>query len=81
MGHARLLIGIHSPLVQLLLLLLLLCCAAVGGLDKSDFMGRTIHVNEARPREERPPRQRSFGGGGGWGGSRQRQQNDDWEQQ
>ncbi|KAF6262110.1 hypothetical protein COO60DRAFT_1498301 [Scenedesmus sp. NREL 46B-D3] len=27
--------------------------SAVGGLDKSDFMGRTIHVNEARPREER----------------------------
>jgi len=37
--------------------------------------GRTLTVNEARPREERPAggggdRKRSFGGGGGGGGQR-----------
>lgn len=36
---------------------------AVEQLDGKDFEGRTIVVNEARPREDRP--QRSFGGGGG----------------
>ncbi|MDK3155724.1 RNA-binding protein, partial [Kamptonema cortianum] len=33
-----------------------------------DLGGRPLVVNEARPREERPPR--SFGGGGGGGGYR-----------
>uniref|UniRef100_A0A383W8Z6 RRM domain-containing protein n=1 Tax=Tetradesmus obliquus TaxID=3088 RepID=A0A383W8Z6_TETOB len=59
--------------------------SAVGSLNQSDFMGRTIWVNEARPREERPPRgeRGGYGGGrgGGRGGYRQRQQQDDWEQQ
>ena len=40
--------------------------AAIRELDGSDFNGRTIKVNEARPREERP----SFSGGGGRGGYR-----------
>ena len=38
--------------------------AAIQALDGSDFQGRPLKVNEARPREERP----SFGGGGGGGG-------------
>lgn len=41
---------------------------AVEQLDGKDFEGRTIVVNEARPREDRP--QRSFGGGGGGGYNR-----------
>jgi len=32
-----------------------------------DFQGRNITVNVARPREERPPRDRFSGGGGGGG--------------
>lgn len=39
---------------------------AIGALQGTALEGRTITVNEARPREERPPRQ--FGGGGGGGG-------------
>lgn len=39
--------------------------AAVEQLNNKELDGRTIIVNEARPREERP---RSFGGGGGGGG-------------
>lgn len=35
--------------------------AAIAALDGKDFLGRKLKVNEARPREERPPRQ---GGGG-----------------
>jgi RNA recognition motif-containing protein len=35
--------------------------AAIEALDGTEFMGRQIKVNEARPREERGPR----GGGGG----------------
>jgi len=38
--------------------------AAIRGLDGQEFLGRTLTVNEARPREERP----SYGGGGGGGG-------------
>lgn len=30
--------------------------AAIAALDGQDFNGRNIAVNEARPREERPPR-------------------------
>jgi RNA recognition motif-containing protein len=39
--------------------------AAVDQLNNKELDGRTIIVNEARPREERP---RSFGGGSGGGG-------------
>lgn len=36
-----------------------------------DLEGRAIVVNEARPREDRPPRSGGFGGGrGGFGGGR-----------
>ncbi len=41
--------------------------AAIAGLDGKERNGRTLQVNEAKPREERP---RSFGGGGGGGGHR-----------
>jgi len=37
--------------------------AAIGALDGAQFQGRTLTVNEARPREERP---RTGGGGGGY---------------
>jgi RNA recognition motif-containing protein len=36
---------------------------AIEGMNGTDFQGRTLTVNEARPREER-----SGGGGGGYGG-------------
>jgi cold-inducible RNA-binding protein len=41
--------------------------AAIAGLNGTDLQGRTLTVNEARPREERGPRnnQRAGGGGGG----------------
>jgi len=39
--------------------------AAVQALNNSDFQGRPLTVNEARPRE---PRAGGFGGGGGGGG-------------
>lgn len=42
--------------------------AAVEKLNNSELDGRTITVNEARPREDKP--RRDFGGGGG--GDRQR---------
>ncbi|NBY67224.1 MAG: RNA-binding protein [Verrucomicrobia bacterium] len=38
--------------------------AAVTGMHGKDFAGRSLTVNIARPREERPAR----GGGGGYGG-------------
>ena len=38
---------------------------AINSLHGKDYNGRTLTVNEARPREERP---RSGGGGGGYGG-------------
>jgi RNA recognition motif-containing protein len=37
--------------------------AAIAALNGTEFQGRTLTVNEARPREERPQ-----GGGGGYGG-------------
>lgn len=37
---------------------------AIQALNESQLKGRPIKVNEARPREDRPPR-RDFGGGGG----------------
>ena len=41
--------------------------AAIEGLNGTDLGGRTITVNVAKPREDRP---RGGGGGGGGGGSR-----------
>lgn len=41
--------------------------AAINALNGEEFMGRPLVINEARPREERPPRN---GGGGGGGGGR-----------
>ena len=40
--------------------------AAIDALNGKDFQGRSLAVNEARPREERP----RGGGGGGGGGYR-----------
>ena len=47
---------------------------AIDGLNGKDLGGRTITVNVARPREERPPGgRREYGGGGGYrGGGRAR---------
>ena len=42
--------------------------AAVQGLHGKSIDGRALTVNEARPREDRPPR--TGGGGGGGGGYR-----------
>jgi cold-inducible RNA-binding protein len=39
---------------------------AVENLDQKDFMGRTLKVNLAKPREDRPRRPGGGGGGGGW---------------
>lgn len=45
--------------------------AAVNALNGEEFMGRPLVINEARPREERPPRSGGGGGGGrGFGGDR-----------
>ncbi len=44
--------------------------AAVEKLNNSELDGRTITVNEARPREDKP--RRDFGDGGGGGSFRQR---------
>ena len=41
--------------------------AAIAALNGQQFQGRTLTVNEARPREERP-RSGGYGGGGGGGG-------------
>jgi cold-inducible RNA-binding protein len=41
--------------------------AAMTALNGKEVNGRTLNVNEARPREERP---RPSGGGGGGGGNR-----------
>lgn len=40
--------------------------AAVQKTNMAEFQGRTLTVNEAKPREDRP----RSGGGGGYGGSR-----------
>ena len=45
--------------------------AAISGLNGKDVDGRTLNVNEARPKAERASGGGSRGGGGG-GGSRQR---------
>ncbi len=39
---------------------------AIAEMNGKELDGRTLTVNEARPREDRP--RRSFGGGGGGGG-------------
>ena len=43
---------------------------AINGMNGAQFQGRTLTVNEARPREERGPRPGGggYGGGGGGGG-------------
>ena len=41
--------------------------AAIEGLNGTEIEGRTLTVNEARPKTDRP---RSGGGGGGYGGGR-----------
>ena len=43
--------------------------AAVEKLNNSDLDGRTITVNEARPKEDKPRRDFGGNGGGGGGGS------------
>ncbi len=44
---------------------------AINALNGEEFMGRPLVINEARPREERPPRSGGGGGGGrGFGGDR-----------
>ena len=42
--------------------------AAIEDLDGAEWMGRTLKVNKARPREERPSGGRRYGGGGGRNG-------------
>lgn len=41
--------------------------AAISALNGKDIDGRTLNVNEARPREERGGRGGGYGGGGGGG--------------
>lgn len=46
---------------------------AIGQLNGTDVNGRTLTVNEARPREERSGNRGGYGGGrGGYGGGRGR---------
>ncbi|MBV9868891.1 MAG: RNA-binding protein [Abitibacteriaceae bacterium] len=42
--------------------------AAVAGLDGKNHQGRTLKVNEARPKEDRPRGGGGYGGSGGYGG-------------
>jgi RNA recognition motif-containing protein len=42
--------------------------AAIAGLNGRELHGRTLNVNEARPRTERSPRSGGGGGRGGRGG-------------
>jgi cold-inducible RNA-binding protein len=44
--------------------------AAIEGLNQKDYNGRALTVNEAKPRESRPPRRPGGGGGGGFRGGR-----------
>ena len=46
--------------------------AAIAALEGKDFQGRKLTVNEARPREDRPPGNRGGGGGRSFGGDRDR---------
>lgn len=42
--------------------------AAIAAMHNAPFGGRTLTVNEARPREDRPRRTEGYGGGGSYGG-------------
>jgi RNA recognition motif-containing protein len=42
--------------------------AAIAAMNGAQLQGRTLTVNEARPREERPRSGGGYGGGGGGGG-------------
>lgn len=42
--------------------------AAIQALNGASIEGRNLTVNEARPREDRPPREGGGGGGGGYRG-------------
>lgn len=42
--------------------------SAIQNFNGRELDGRALTVNEARPRESRPPRSGGFGGGGGRGG-------------
>jgi len=44
--------------------------AAIEGLNQKDYNGRALTVNEAKPRESRPPRRSGGGGGSGFRGGR-----------
>lgn len=44
--------------------------AAIEGMNGKEFMGRTLNVNEARPRRDRRDGGGRRGGGGGGGGGR-----------
>jgi RNA recognition motif-containing protein len=46
--------------------------AAISGLHGKDLLGRTLNVNEARPREGGSRSERRSGGFGGGGGGRRR---------
>lgn len=46
--------------------------AAISGLNSQELNGRTLNVNEARPREDRGGGGRGGGGGGGRGNNRRR---------
>jgi len=54
--------------------------SAIEKLNGSDFGGRNLTVNEARPMGERAPR-KNFGGGrrGGFGGNRGRGEGGNWQ--
>lgn len=39
---------------------------AIAQLNGQDFGGRTLRINEARPREKRPSREGGYGGRGGY---------------
>ncbi|MCZ2340598.1 MAG: RNA-binding protein [Bacteroidales bacterium] len=41
---------------------------AIEAMNNAEFQGRRLTVNEAQPREARPPRSGGYGGGGGRGG-------------
>ncbi len=43
---------------------------AIQAMNGYDFQGRSLTVNEAKPREERPRGAAGGGGGGGYGGGR-----------
>ena len=44
--------------------------AAIDGLNETELKGKTLNVNEARPRTENRGGRRGFGGGGGYGGGK-----------